>query len=76
MLYHGAVLERIREMNAVRVGKFAMMQTFKYILTIIHILAVRLLDASAHRSVVLGYGKTYERTVMKLDGALYKTLSE
>ena len=76
MLNHGAVLERIREMDAVRIGQFAVMQTFQNILPVIHILAVWFLDASAHGSVLLGYGKTYERTVMELYGTLHKTLAE
>ena len=63
-------------MNAVPVGQFPVTQTLYDIIAVIHILSIRLLDASAYRSIVLGNGQSYERAVMELYGTLYQTLSE
>ena len=73
---HGTVLERVGEMDAVTVGEFAVMQAFQYVVSVVDVLTVRLLYASAHGSIVFGYGKSYQGTVVKLYGALNQTLAE
>ena len=63
-------------MDAIPVGQLSAMQTLNNIITIVNTLSVRFLDASAHRGIVFGDRKAYQRTVMELDRTLYQTLAE
>ena len=78
MLAQGVILQRVGQMDAVLVGELAVLVAVVEIHGIILALAllVRLLDASAARRIVMGYGETYLATILKGKRTLHQSLAK
>ena len=78
-----AILQRIGEVNAVRVHQFSMVEAIQQVAMVLlqHIVAIargfiRLLNATADRSIIACNGESYHRTIGQVNGALHQSLAE
>ena len=78
MLAYGVIAQRVGKVNTISAIQLAMFEAFFNVHGIVGLVAlgVRLLYAATCGCVIVGDGKTYHRSVFKLDGALHQSLAK